>query len=123
MVRRGLCLALAAAAAVWAEHRAVGGAAHGQADVAHWRVPLEHAALADLELLPGVGPTLAIRLHAVCDQAESARPGDLLRVPRLGPVGRGRVMPWVVFDLPAVGAGVEPDRPAMTAGVALRAAR
>lgn len=98
-VRRGLMVVVAAAAAGWAGSlvAARGPDAAGQRGVSHWRVPLDRAAVADLELLPGLGPTLALRLGAVCGEPAPTRPGDLMRVPRLGPTGRQRISPWVVF--------------------------
>ncbi len=88
---------------------ALGGVAHHasrSADatrrVAHWSVALDQARAADLELLPGVGPTLARRMSQVCAEPEPIQAVDLMRVPRLGPTGRRRVLPWVVFEVSAL---------------------
>lgn|GEM_PF-2334407 len=98
-VRRGLVAVVAVLATGWAGSRLAGGGpdAVGQRGVLHWRVPLDRAGPADLELLPGVGPTLALRVGRVCGGPATTRPRDLLRVPRLGPTGRQRIAPWVVF--------------------------
>lgn len=81
---------------------ALSGVGRGEADpagqVAHWSVPLDQAQVADLELLPGVGPTLARRMSQVCAEPTPIRAVDLMRVPRLGPTGRSRMMPWVVLE-------------------------
>jgi len=108
-VRWGLMAAVALMAVGWAGHRAVHATPEADANndppsVAHWRVPLDRADAADLELLPGVGPTLARRMWEVCGRPAPTRASDLTRVPRLGPTGRKRIAPWVTFGAASVSA-------------------
>lgn len=102
-VARGLTGVVGLALAVWCVLSVRGSQtddAASRSAVAHWRVVLDQAPPADLELLPGVGPTLARRIRAVCGEPAPVRAEDLLRVARLGPVGRKRIAPWVVFGAP-----------------------
>ncbi len=57
------------------------------------RVSLNRASLAELEALPGIGPTLARRIVA---HRPYLRLEDLLRVPGIGPKTLERIRPYVV---------------------------
>ncbi len=96
---------------------AVGGAFYGgkrtPAKVTPLQIEWTLATPEDLELLPGVGPTLAARLYEVGLQKGFGGQHALLEVPRLGPAVQAQVAPWLVFETPApqvASAGVGRER-------------
>ncbi|MFP4144391.1 MAG: ComEA family DNA-binding protein [Phycisphaeraceae bacterium] len=67
------------------------------------RVDVTRADAATLELLPGIGPSLAERIIEYREQGGAlAGPADLERIRGIGPATRRKIEPWVRF-------GGEPD--------------
>lgn len=61
-----------------------------------WRIDVNHADAATLEVLPGVGPGLAERIvHDRAVHGPFAGPSDLDRVAGVGPVLLERIRPFV----------------------------
>jgi len=74
-----------------------------------YRIDVNHADADTLQLLPGVGPTIAKNMVEYRQtQGRFASAEDLEAVRMIGPVLRDRVAPWVVFG-PAQG-GVTPAK-------------
>lgn len=65
-----------------------------------WRVDLTTADAATLQLLPGVGPTIAGRIVELRDAGIVTRPDDLMRVTGIGRKTFDRLRPYVK-DAPA----------------------
>ena len=75
------------------------------------RIDVNRALAADLELLPGVGPTLARRIVEQRDaHGGFANAEDLLRVRGIGPRTLERLRPLLAFERTA-GAGAPRDQP------------
>jgi competence ComEA-like helix-hairpin-helix protein len=90
-----------AAAPVVAPGPPVAGARSGQAEALRdgGQIDINLATAAELELLPGVGPSLARRL--VLARAQHGRfqaPSDLLSVKGVGPKTLNKLMPFLKFD-------------------------
>lgn len=66
------------------------------------RIDPNRATAAELELLPGIGPTLAARIIAYRENAGAMpafrQPEDLDRVPRIGPATVARLRPYLQFS-------------------------
>jgi len=66
---------------------------------AGYRLPLNRASAAQLQALPGIGPTLAQRVVAHRQQIGGfTRVQQLEDVHLLGPITRQRIEPWVRLD-------------------------
>ncbi|MEM9883763.1 MAG: helix-hairpin-helix domain-containing protein [Planctomycetota bacterium] len=77
-----------------------------------YRVHVNTADAATLRLLPGVGARLADNVIAHREaHGPFATPADLEAVPRIGPVLRRRMTPWVTFNSPSA---APPDAAAAT---------
>ncbi len=78
---------------------------------ARWRINPNIASLAELELLPGIGPTLAANIIEYRESAPQRpafkQPSDLDAVSRIGPVIIERLGAFLTFDEP----GAPADRP------------
>ncbi len=68
-----------------------------------YRVDVNRADPAALELLPGIGPAIADRVVAERHRRRFQRPADLERVPMIGPVTRARITPYIRFGRGAGG--------------------
>jgi len=80
---------------------------HPSAKPLGFRIDLNVADAATLELLPGVGPNIAQNIvHARRDGAVFLGPDDLQTVKFIGPSLLSRVQPWVIYHehQPAPGA-------------------
>ncbi len=92
------------ATARWGSGRAAPAAAPGPARTRAWRVDLNRATAAELELLPGIGPALAGRIEA--DRGANgpyASVEDLSRVPGVGPALLRRVGPLALAGVAGPG--------------------
>ena len=78
-----------------------------------YRIDLNRADPATLQLLPGVGPSIADNLVAHRKaQGPFTTPADLEAVHLIGPVLRDRIAPWVTFGPPpAAGSPKHPNDP------------
>lgn len=79
------------------------------------RLDPNHASLAELMLLPGVGPALAGRIVAAREKAEHqpafTRVVDLDSIPGIGPTMLRKLGPWLAFESrEAAGTGPRGDR-------------
>lgn len=64
-----------------------------------YRLDINTADHAMLQLLPGIGPSIAQNVLEYRSRGEPFRaPDDLQRVRQIGPYTAGRIAPWVRFD-------------------------
>lgn len=72
--------------------------------VAHAQAPavihINTATLAELDSLPGIGPSKAAAIIAARQRRPFRRLQDLLRVPGIGRATLERLAPFLAFDLP-----------------------
>lgn len=61
-------------------------------------LPINRADQAALEMLPGIGPSLAAAISKTSQQAGLAGPADLLKVPGIGPGTMQRLAPLISFE-------------------------
>ncbi len=67
--------------------------------IAGHRIRINHAGASTLDLLPGVGPTLAKNIIAHREARGPIRSArELEAVNRIGPVVREQMTPWIRFD-------------------------
>ncbi len=103
LVLAGLSLALLVLIGqAWAGRAAERGGGGG-GDVVEdtgYRIAINHAEPATLELLPGVGPAVAANLVRYRQEVGPLRSGaDLEAVHLIGPVLRERIGPWVDYSV------------------------
>lgn len=66
-----------------------------------YRIDVNHDDAATLQLLPGIGPSIAENVVTQRQQhGPFTSPADLEDVRMIGPVLRGRITPWVTFGPP-----------------------